>query len=441
MIDKEKRRRIMQRSIKLGHCICNPKEPCPCDVFKQQNVCLCAGERLEEASENVPLTRFVENAGCASKINQTDLKIVLAGLPAISDPRVLVCADTCDDAGIYKLTDDLALVQSVDVFTPNVDDPYTFGQIAAANSLSDIYAMGGKPATALSIVGFPIETMSHKIMNRMLRGGIDKMKEAGVEVIGGHSIKDTEIMFGFAVTGIIDPEKIITNDRAQPGDVLVLTKPIGTGVISFASQLDRAPKKAMETIGRSMAELNKTAAEAMVEAGVTAATDVTGFGLMGHLSEMVAQSGVTAEIYTDQVPFFDGVLALVREELISGAIERNREYATQYVEVTEGVTEDVEIALYDPQTSGGFLIAIKEDHAEDFVTELRDKGLNSASIIGKVVERSAGKIVLTKNPCMKQPEMPAPGNDTQEGGKLADDRKPEKSTRQDKPCCKCCSKE
>lgn len=402
MVDKEKRRRIMQRSIKLGHCICNPKEPCPCDVFKQKNVCLCAGERLEEVSENVPLTQFVENAGCASKINQTDLKIVLAGLPAISDPRVLVSADTCDDAGVYKLTDDLALVQSVDVFTPNVDDPYIFGQIAAANSLSDIYAMGGKPVTALSIVGFPIETMSHKIMTQMLRGGIDKMKEAGVEVIGGHSIKDTEIKFGFAVTGVIDPKKIITNDKAQPGDVLILTKPIGTGVISFASQLDRASKEHMEVIGRSMAELNKVAAETMVEAGVITATDITGFGLMGHLSEMVAQSGVTVEIYVDQVPFFDGVLDFVREDLISGAIERNREYAAQFVEVGEGVSEEVEIALYDPQTSGGFLIAVKKGHAEMLVTKLREKGSNSAVIIGKIIAKSEGKIILMKNPSLKQ---------------------------------------
>ncbi len=402
MVDKEKRRRIMQRSIKLGHCICNPKEPCPCDVFKQKNVCLCAGERLEEVSENVPLTQFVENAGCASKINQTDLKIVLAGLPAISDPRVLVSADTCDDAGVYKLTDDLALVQSVDVFTPNVDDPYIFGQIAAANSLSDIYAMGGKPVTALSIVGFPIETMSHKIMTQMLRGGIDKMKEAGVEVIGGHSIKDTEIKFGFAVTGVIDPKKIITNDKAQPGDVLILTKPIGTGVISFASQLDRASKEHMEVIGRSMAELNKVAAETMVEAGVITATDITGFGLMGHLSETVAQSGVTVEIYVDQVPFFDGVLDFVREDLISGAIERNREYAAQFVEVGEGVSEEVEIALYDPQTSGGFLIAVKKGHAEMLVTKLREKGSNSAVIIGKIIAKSEGKIILMKNPSLKQ---------------------------------------
>jgi selenide,water dikinase len=353
---------------------------------------------LEKVSENVPLTQYVENAGCASKINQTDLKIVLAGLPAISDPRVLVSADTCDDAGVFKLTDNVALVQSVDVFTPNVDDPYIFGQIAAANSLSDIYAMGGKPVTALSIVGFPIETMSHKIMNQMLRGGIDKMKEANVEVIGGHSIKDTEIKFGFAVTGVIDPKKIVTNDKAQPGDVLILTKPLGTGVISFASQLGRASEDSMEVIGRSMAELNKVAAEIMVEAGVTAATDVTGFGLMGHLSEMVAQSCVTAEIYADQVPFFDGVLEFVREELISGAIERNREFATQYVEVTEEVSEDMEIALYDPQTSGGFLIAIRGDQGEEFVEKLKKRGLNSAAIIGKIVAESEGKIILTKNP-------------------------------------------
>jgi len=396
VVDKDKRRRIMQRSIKLGHCICNPKQPCPCDVFVERNVCLCAGERMEEASENVPLTRFVENAGCASKINQTDLKIVLAGLPAVSDPRVLVSADTCDDAGVYKLAEDLALVQSVDVFTPNVDDPYVFGQIAAANSLSDIYAMGGKPITALSIVGFPIETMSHKIMNRMLRGGIDKMKEAGVEVIGGHSIKDAEIKFGFAVTGIVNPQKIITNDKAVPGDVLILTKPLGTGVLSFASQLGRAPGEAMAIIGRSMAVLNRTASEAMAGAGVTTATDVTGFGLMGHLSEMVAQSGVTAEIFAERVPFFDGVLDCVREELISGAIERNREYAAQYVEVTEGVSEEVEIALYDPQTSGGLLIAIKEDRAEALLMELRKKGEDRAAVIGKIVDRSEGKIILRK---------------------------------------------
>jgi selenide,water dikinase len=243
------------------------------------------------------------------------------------------------------------------------------------------------------------------------------------------------------VTGVVDPKKIITNDKAAAGDVLILTKPIGTGVISFASQLDRASKDAMEIIGKSMAELNKVAAEAMVEAGVTTATDVTGFGLMGHLSEMVAQSGVTAEIYADQVPFFDAVLDCVREELISGAIERNREYAAQYVEVSEGVSEDVEIALYDPQTSGGFLIAVKEDRADEFVTKLKEKGLNAAAIIGKITGKSEGKIVLTKNPSIKQPEVQASKKDAVPEGKAADGQKPEESSMQDKPCCKCCSEE
>lgn len=394
MANLEKRRLIMQRSIKLGHCICNPKQPCPCEVFKEKNVCLCAGERLEDVSEKVSLTQFVESAGCASKINQSDLKIVLAGLPAVSDPRVLVSADTCDDAGVFKLNDELALVQSVDVFTPNVDDPYTFGQIAAANSLSDIYAMGGKPLTALSIVGFPIETMSHKVMNQMLRGGIDKMREAGVEVIGGHSIKDTEIKFGFSVTGEVNPKKIITNDKAKPGDVLILTKPLGTGVISFAHQLKRASQESLETISRSMAELNKIASEAMVKAGVTTATDVTGFGLMGHLSEMVAQSRVTVEVYVNKVSLFEGVLDCIREEIISGAIERNKEFVAQYVSIEKGVSVEIETALYDPQTSGGLLIAINSDQGEEFVKKLKEEGVESAAIIGRIVSKSEGKIIL-----------------------------------------------
>ena len=304
MFDPEKRKIVMGRSRKLGHCICNPKDPCPCPVFVDKNVCLCAGERFEDMPDDVKLTQYVENAGCASKINQNDLKKALAGLPQIEDPRVLVSSDTCDDAGIYKLSEKMALVQSVDVFTPNVDDAYTFGQIAAANSVSDIYAMGGKPLTALSIIGFPIEKLSHKIMNQMLRGGVDKLQEAGTVVLGGHSIKDNEIKFGFAVTGEIHPKRIITNDKAKPGDTLVLTKPLGTGIISFANQLGKAFPFNMSEISRSMAELNKTASEIMVEMGVRCATDVTGFGFLGHLAEMVVQSGVSVEIDVESAPCF-----------------------------------------------------------------------------------------------------------------------------------------
>jgi selenide,water dikinase len=388
----------MDRSLKLGHCICNPKEPCPCDLFKRKNVCLCAGERLEDAAEDVALTQFVENAGCASKISQNDLKKVLAGLPPVSDPRVLVSADTCDDAGVFKLSDDTALVQSVDVFTPVVDDPYLFGQIAAANSVSDIYAMGGRPITALSIIGFPIETLSHKVMNKILWGGLDKMREAGVVILGGHSIKDKEIKFGFAVTGLIHPSAIVANSGAKPGDRLILTKPLGTGVISFARQLGKASDRALAAAGRSMAGLNRAAAEEMVKSGVTTATDVTGFSLLGHLSEIVRQSRVTAEIYADSVPVFDGVLNYLRAGLVSGAIERNREYASQFVKAAKGVSEDILNVLYDPQTSGGLLIAVRETEAAALLRRLRRRGVRAAAVIGRIAVKSTGKITVRNTP-------------------------------------------
>jgi len=398
MKDYSKRKRIMARSLKLGHCVCNPKEPCPCDLFKQKNVCLCAGERLVDAAEDVALTQFVENAGCASKINQADLKKILAGLPSISDPRVLVSADTCDDAGVFKLTDDTALVQSVDVFTPVVDDPYLFGRIAAANSVSDIYAMGGRPLTALSIIGFPIETLSHKVMNKILWGGLDAMREAGVVILGGHSIKDKEIKFGFAVTGLIHPSAIVTNSGARPGDRLILTKPLGTGVISFARQLGKASDKSLDAAGRSMVELNRVAAEEMAKSGVTTATDVTGFSLLGHLSEIVRQSRVTAEIYAESAPVFEGVLDYVRAGLISGAIERNREYASQFVKAAKDVGQDILNVLYDPQTSGGLLIAVREAEAAALLKRLHRRGVRASAIIGRIVSKSPGKIIIRNKP-------------------------------------------
>lgn len=398
MRDLKKRKEIMERSIKLGHCICNPKQPCPCDIFKEKNVCLCAGERLEDLPDTeIKLTEYVENAGCASKINQNDLKKVLSGLPEITDPRVLVSSNTCDDAGIYQLDEKTALVQSVDVFTPCVDDPYAFGAIAAANSVSDIYAMGGTPLTALSIVGFPIETLSHKIMHQMVRGGIDKLEEAGVVVLGGHSIKDNEIKFGFAVTGLIDPAHLITNDKARPGELLVLTKPLGTGVISFARQLRKASPEALQEVSLSMQELNKEHVAAALEMGVTTATDVTGFGLLGHLSEIVNQSGVSAEIYVEKVPVFAEVLEALRADMISGAIERNREYAAQFVACNAGVPAELEMLLYDPQTSGGLLLAVAEDKADDLLEKLQKKGVKHAAVIGRITAESDAKITLKKN--------------------------------------------
>jgi selenide,water dikinase len=405
MADLEKRKRIMARSMKLGHCICNPKQPCPCPTFKEKNICLCAGERPHDLEEDVQLTKFVENAGCASKINQNDLKKILAGLPKITDPRILVSSNTCDDAGIFKLNEKEALVLTVDVFTPNVDDPYTFGQIAAANSLSDIYAMGGKPLTALSVIGFPIEELSPRVMNRIIRGGLDKVAEAGAVVIGGHSINDRDVKFGFAVTGMIDPSKIIANSNAKPGDVLVLTKPIGVGVISFARQMDRVSDEAMSAAARSMAALNSAASEVMQEIHLDCATDVTGFGLLGHLSEMVAQSGVTVEVYADQVPVFDEALALVKEGLISGAIERNREYASQYVIAADDVGDEMQYILYDPQTSGGLLMTVVEEKADEVIERLKEKGVEHASIIGRVLSKSDGRILIKKSPASKTPKL------------------------------------
>ena len=384
-----RRKRIMGRSIALGHCICNPKDPCPCDLFKQKNVCLCAGERLEDAPEDVALTSLVENAGCASKIGQEDLKRALSGLPRTIDPRVLVSSDTCDDAGVYRLTPRTALVQSVDVFTPVVDDAYAFGEIAAANSVSDIYAMGGKPLTALSIVAFPIESLSPRIMNRMLQGGVDKLREAGVALLGGHSIKDREIKFGFAVTGVVDPRKMTVNSKARPGDLLVLTKPIGTGTLSFARQIGRAPADGLAEAELSMRALNRAAAEAMTASGVTTATDITGFGLAGHLGEMAAQSGVEIEVYGAAIPVFSGVLDLIRAGVISGAVERNREYAAAFVTRDKSAGEDLETLLYDPQTSGGLLIAVRAAKTPALLAALRRTGVPVAAVVGRVLGKAA----------------------------------------------------
>lgn len=398
MVDLEKRRRIMGRSVKLGHCICNPKEPCPCDLFKRKNVCLCAGEREEEAAEAVALTKLVENAGCASKVSQEFLKQALEGLPAIFDPRVLVSSSTCDDAGIFKLNKTTALVQTVDVFSPCVDDPYVFGQIAAANSVSDVYAMGGKPLTALSIVGFPSDRLSPRIMNKMLQGGIDKLAEAGVPVLGGHSIKDPEIKFGFSVTGVVRPDRILTNDKARPGNLLILTKPLGTGLACFAQQLGKADAALLEATARSMTELNGPAAEEAVKAGVRAATDVTGFGLLGHLAEMAVQSGVTAEIWAEEVPLFKGVIELARKGVISGAVERNREYAMRFVTKADGVGEEWEAVLLDPQTSGGLLLAVPRARAAGLLKKLAARGAAAARVIGRVTERSEGAIRVRLRP-------------------------------------------
>lgn len=394
----DKRKMVMTRSMALGHCVCNPKQPCPCPVLIERDLCPCAGERPDPPQEVVRLTQHVRKAGCASKINRTDLSRVLAELPIPDDPNVLVGMAAGDDAGIYRLDGEWDLVQTVDVFSPIVDDPYTFGQISAANSVSDIYAMGGRPICALSIIGFPIEELPHDVMVAILRGGVDTLQVAGVSVIGGHSINDEEIKCGFAVSGLIGHGGGVANDGARVGDQLVLTKPIGTGLISFAAQIGRATAGVAECIGRSMATLNRDAAKWMVECGATACTDVTGFGLLGHLSEIARHSGVTAVVNGETVPVFADAVRCLRAGIIPGAVERNRESFAQNVTVSG---DDIHLLdlLYDAQTSGGLLVALAESEIDTYVRAMHERGHEATSRIGEIVAREEHPVrVLLKEP-------------------------------------------
>jgi selenide,water dikinase len=422
MINMERRKRVMQRSIKLGHCICDPKQPCPCDLFKEKNICQCAGERLDSPAGPVQLTKIVEKAGCASKIDQAFLKQVLKNLPAINDPRVLVGVPAGDDAGVYDMGDNMALVQTVDVFTPSVDDPYIFGQVAAANSVSDVYAMGGTPITAVSILGFPVRKIPDEAMNQILAGGIDKMNEAGVAIIGGHSINDNEIKAGFAVTGIIETNKIITNANAQPGDVLILTKPLGTGIVAFASQIGKASSESVDAINKSMTTLNKKAAVLMIQFGAHACTDVTGFSLCGHLSEMALSSGVDVEVIWDDIPLFPGVLEYAAGGILPGAIERNKESCGDRIIASEKLPQEMIDICYDAQTSGGLLIAIAKNDADNFLKALHIDGVPDATIIGEITQKGSGLVHINYSGSRKIPEFTElpieEGRETKDDGRV-----------------------
>jgi selenide,water dikinase len=288
---------------------------------------------------------------------------VLGSLPRIANPNVLVGFDTADDAGVYLLAPDLALVQTVDFFTPIVDDPFTFGAIAAANSLSDIYAMGGKPVSALSVVAFPGDGEA-SVLGEILRGGLEKMCEAGCAVLGGHSVSDPEIKFGYAVTGTIHPDRVKTNAGARPGDALLFTKAIGTGVIGTALKRGIASEAAVAAATASMLRLNRDACEAMLRFDVHGCTDITGFGLIGHAREMALASGVTLEIEASAVPLLPGAMDAARAGAIPGGLKNNREFASCAVEIRTEIEPALLDLLYDPQTSGGLLISLSESDAK-----------------------------------------------------------------------------
>lgn len=389
----ERRKRVMQRSMRLGHCICDPHLSCPCEPLKSEDICHCAGERREPSETGpVRLTQLVEKAGCASKVDRATLHRIIDGLPFPTDKRVLIGAPAGDDAGVFQLENGSCLVQTVDVFSPCVDDPYTFGQIAAANSVSDIYAMGGEPLTALSILAFPAETTDPAIAKEILRGGLAKMAEAGVSVIGGHTLVGREIAAGFAVTGVIQESAVTARAGAQPGDALILTKTLGTGIIAFGAQIGRATAEAREAAANSMAGLNRSAARIMREHGARACTDVTGFSLLGHLGAMAKSSGVNVKLVWDAIPLLPQALELAAAGCVPGATERNRESMQDQVLADEGLDPVALDIGFDPQTSGGLLIAIEPSRAETLLNALQSAGVSAARVIGSVIGPGDGRI-------------------------------------------------
>ncbi len=312
-------------------------------------------------------------------------------LPKIHDPRVLVGYNTADDAGVFKLSDDLALVQTVDFFTPVVDDPYMYGQIAAANALSDVYAMGGTPIVALNILGFPKDLFPLEVMAEILRGGNDKTAEANTVIVGGHTVTDDELKYGLAVTGAIHPDRILTNSGARPGDVLFLTKPIGTGTITTALKAGKASAEMIQKVTAAMAQLNKTAAEISLRVGAHACTDITGFGLLGHALEMAESSGVSLVIEYAKVPIFLEAVLTTQQGFIPGGTRANRLYVAPKVTFADRLGEIEQLLLCDPQTSGGLLVAVAQEKAEEMQRALKEAGLEH-NIIAEVTTDSPGQI-------------------------------------------------
>ena len=311
-----------------------------------------------------------------------------------TDENVIVGLDRADDAGVYRVNDDLALIQTVDFFTPIVDDPYWFGQIAAANALSDVYAMGGTPKTAMNLVGFPLEKMDISILREIIQGGVDKIKEAGVVLLGGHSVDDPELKYGLSITGFIHPDRVLTKQNLKAGDKLILTKPLGTGIVNTAIKGGLASQETIERVTRLMARLNRKPAEIMSRYEVHACTDITGFGLLGHLAEMVTGSGQSIRLLGDAIPMIPEAREYGQMGFVPAGAYRNREFREGMVEFGRSVDRLTQDILFDPQTSGGLLIAVSRDVSESLVRELKSDGVPEAVIIGEVMSAPEEKIFV-----------------------------------------------
>lgn len=307
---------------------------------------------------------------------------------------MLVGPKTFADAGIYKISEDTALVQTLDFFTPVVNNPYDYGQIAAANALSDVYAMGGKPLTAMNILCYPLKSLDKDILVEILKGGADKVNEAGAATVGGHTLQDSEIKYGLSVTGVIHPDKIVTNAGARAGDVLVLTKPLGTGLIISAIKANKVFGEHISLVTRSMTFLNKTASDAMLEAGANACTDITGFGLMGHAYELAEASKVTLSFFAGRMPVFDGCERYVGMGLMPGVSKLSKRYLKNAIRIDPNVREDLVDILFDAQTSGGLLISVPKGKAETLCTKLKERGALAYDVVGEVCERGDVSLVV-----------------------------------------------
>ncbi len=312
----------------------------------------------------------------------------------MSDPNLITGIERSEDAGVYKLTAEIAIVQTVDFFTPTVDAPYDFGQIAVANALSDVYAKGGKPLTAMNIVCFPIGQMDISVLNQVLKGGLAKMREAGVILLGGHSVDDSEIKYGISVTGTIHPRKVVKNNGAKPGDILILTKPLGVGIITTAIKRGLVSLSLTRKVTRQMATLNKVASEAMLEIGVHACTDITGYGFMGHAGEMLEDTNNGMVIYSSEIPYIKEAKELAEKGIMPGGLGRNRDFRRKIVKFEKNVPQYLQDILFDPQTSGGLLIAVNSAKAVRLLKTLSERGVKQARIVGKVVAAPRHKIIV-----------------------------------------------
>lgn len=347
-------------------------------------------------TDNIKLTSLSTKAGWGCKIGPEDLTQVLRYLPSgKKDPNLLVGLETSDDGSVYQLTDEIALIQTVDFFTPIVDDPYMFGQIAAANALSDVYAMGGKPTTVLNIVAYPIKTLGPEILAQILKGSSDKVTEADAKVVGGHSIDDKEPKFGLSVTGLVHPEKFFENSGACPGDSLILTKPIGVGIQTTALKRGLLTEEQINRVTKTMSQLNKYATESLEDFNPNAVTDITGFGLLGHAYEMASGSDVTFEIIYDKVPILSGTKKLAGAHIIPGGTKENHGWLKDNVLYNDALSEVDQLILCDSITSGGLLISLPENESERYVRYLKKTHSIEASIIGHV-KKQKDKAIYVK---------------------------------------------